>query len=161
MNLHTVTKHGQTKSGKPVVYLDGKTSFTDMVFLGNTAAPPVGAVIDTEMVSQSRDGKTFWFLNKWGMAPSDKQTPQPQAPDGWKPPTTNGLNAQQSATTAGYTEPERMFVSNIVAAAITSGKISDPVDLPAWINAALYALRHAKADLPMNGTTAGLQQADY
>jgi hypothetical protein len=42
-----------------------------------------------------------------------------------------------------------MFVSNLVAAAITAGKIEDPVDLPAWVNAALYAIRNAKGDLPV------------
>ncbi len=143
-NLHTVTKHGTTKSGKPVVYFDNRHGFQDMVFLGDTEAPPVGAVVDTDIASSTRDGKTFHFLNGWGLAPNSP----PQ--DHWKPPTTTPANAAPSGPepVKGYTEPERMFISNICAAAISAGKIEDPVDLPAWVNAALYAIRNATGALP-------------
>jgi hypothetical protein len=135
--LRTVTKHGQTQKGSPVVYFDNKHTLRDMVFLGrDTQAPPVGSLIDAELGSKAReDGSTIWFLNAWGLAPN--QTPV--APT-FPPPATNGP-LKPNAAPAPYTEPERMFISNIVAAAITGGHAKDPIDLIAWTRAALKALR--------------------
>ncbi len=156
MNLHTVTKIGVTKSGKPVVYFDNKHGYQDMIFLGKTMAPPVGAVIDTEMVSQSRDDKTFWFLNKWGMAPNTMQQSiasqiegaqmVSRAPESRPLPMNNGTapigaSPPMSAPSAPYNEPERLWMSNIVAAAINAGCVKSPVDLITWTNGALTALR--------------------
>lgn len=143
MPMHTVTKHGTTKSGKAVVYFDNKHNYTDMIFLGDTEAPPVGSLIDADTASSRRDGKTFWFLNGWGLAPNSQPAPQGT----WKPQTTVPLNATApmpeapKPAPAGYSEPERMFVSNIVAAAVTAGHAKDPIDLIAWASGALVALR--------------------
>src|ERR1700683_1266466 len=70
MSIHIVTKLGQTKAGKPVVYLDGRTDWRDMVFLGQTIPPPAGLRIEAEISSTpTRDGKgTMRFLNQWKIA---------------------------------------------------------------------------------------------
>jgi hypothetical protein len=133
----TVTKHGQTKKGSPVVYFNNKHTFQDMVFLGReTQAPPIGALIDAELGSKPRDdGGTMWFLNAWGLAPNQ----MPVAPT--SPPVATNEALKPIAAPEPYTEPERMFISNIVAAAITGGHATDPIDLIAWTRAALKALR--------------------
>ena len=134
MPIHTVTKHGTTKSGKNVVYFDNKHNYTDMVFLGReTETPPVGASIDAMTTSKNfDDGKTLWFLNNWALTANQG----------------NGVHAAPAVSLTapikplpmqpGYVAPAlspseiRQTIFNVWASAIGAGVIKDPMDLTAW-----------------------------
>ncbi len=144
----TVTSLGKTKKGR-----DKAICGKDEYLLGaKCQIPPVGVPIDadtSESSFQGEGGKTIslWWMNSWQMAAG---APMPaQAPRSVSTSTNGGfpMNAAPTPSEEGYSDGERLTISNWVAAAITSGKVSDPVDIHTWVNASLYALRNAKADL--------------
>jgi hypothetical protein len=131
-----VTHSDTSKSGKPRVYFDGNNNWKDAYYLGPKCPdPPKGVPLEVQTHSwRPENGKSdMWFLDAFKPVEG-----------GVAPPSTQPAPVQQpkaSVAPAGYTEPERMFVSNIVAAAVTAGHAKDPVDLLAWASGALVALR--------------------
>ena len=149
MPIVTVTKHGSTKSGKPVVYFDNRHTYKDMYFLNDDVeAPPVGAQIDADTKS-SGDGR-FWSLRAWGLTPN--QTLVAKAPPHAPPPPVapvNGLDPLPMAGVAPSAPPGlpiepgdvMRFISNCVGQAINAKTIIDPVDILPWAIAALGTAR--------------------
>jgi hypothetical protein len=145
MQQGTITELGQSKSGKPKVKISG-TWYS----IGTTHGLQPGSTIEFEAHEFQYNGKQFWGIDKFGLVgqPPTASVALPQAVYAPMKPNTAPIGASPPMSSpAGYTEPERMFLSNVVAAAISSGKVTDPLDLPAWMNAALYALRNVKGDL--------------
>lgn len=138
----TIQEMGQSKAGNPKVKINGTWYSIKSAFgLG------VGSVLDFEAQPFTINGRTYQGIEKFAALPI-QAAPAPQTASAPWPASTAPIGASPSIPApSGYTEPERLWLSNVVAAAITAGKIVDPCDLPAWVNAALYSLRNAKADL--------------
>ena len=140
MPTMTVTKVGQTRSGKPCVYFDGKSDYSDAYYLGSkTEMPPEGAVIEAVTASSDFKGKTYWYLNSWKLA---NGAMQPKA----APQTQGSL----PVAVGWRIDPSDLcrFASNVVGQAITAGLIKTPNDLAPWIHAAYKAGESLKSGDP-------------
>jgi hypothetical protein len=139
MSTVTVTKVGQTRSGKPCVYFDGKLDYIDAYYLGSkTEMPPEGAVIEAVTASSDFKGKTYWYLNSWKLA---NGALQPKAP----------VQGQQTTQTAGWRiDPSDLcrFASNVVGQALLAGLIKTPNDVAPWVHAAYKAGESLKSGDP-------------
>ncbi|CAB4121284.1 hypothetical protein UFOVP154_11 [uncultured Caudovirales phage] len=148
MPIVTVSKHGQTKSGKPVVYFNNKHDYTDMFFLNDgVQAPPIGATIDALTVS-SKDGR-FWSLKAWGVVPgSQVPPPQPQqAPQQYTTHApTQAPDPSPDAPVGLPMEPgdALRFISNMVGSAVASGTCKLPADMAPWAVHALKIIRRLR-----------------
>lgn len=144
MPHYTVTKHGQTKTGKNVVYFDNKHTYQDMIFLNDgVEAPPLGARIDGDTKS-SADGR-FWSLRAWGLLPNQPapavaaaapHAPMPSVAPYQPPPAP-------SAPVGLPIDPVDVvkFISNCCGQAIAAQSIKDPSDILPWALAALETAR--------------------
>ena len=143
MPIVTVSKVGQTRTGKPCVWFNGEDGYDKAVYLGKkTESPPVGAVIDADTVSSDFQGKTYWYLNGWTPSKGQPTTPAtPVADPAQSPPGT--------AHIVTYTRPNggwdiqsgdlSRFVSNVVGQAILAGLIKKPDDIHPWVYMAYKA----------------------
>lgn len=142
----TITHSDTSKSGKPRVYFDGKNDWKDAYLLGAKCPdPPKGVPIEVQTHSWRPDNGKYdmWFLDSFKVVEGPVAAPQPAQAAQVRPSTP-----VPAAPGAPYSEPERMFVSNIVAAAINAGAVKSPVDLISWCNGALTALRNVKVVPP-------------
>jgi hypothetical protein len=142
-----VTHADTSKNGKPRVFFDGNNTWKDAYYLGPKCPdPPKGVPIEIESHSwRPENGKSdLWFLDSFKVvAQAPQSIPEPTQTTYVPRSVVSGglVPSAPIAAPAAYTEPERMFVSNIVAAAVTAGHATDPVDLLAWAAGALQALR--------------------
>jgi hypothetical protein len=137
---------GKSRTGKPTVTIDGQIYSASKVDLSGMG---IGDKIEFESASSVYNGATVWFLNAYkiliaasSMGPGPAVTPNRIAVPA---PSSATLATPLAPPQAGLTEPERLTISNWVAAVAgrPDSPIKDPVDLIAWAGAAKSALRKA------------------
>lgn len=151
-----VEAKGQSRTGKGTVRISGQEYYTSNV---DTSGLAIGDKISFDSNSSVFRGTTYWYLNAYkvlvaasSMGPGPNVTPSRIAVPA---PSSASLAAPLAPPQAGLTEPERLTISNWVAAVAgrTDSPIKDPVDLIAWAGAAKAALRKAaeadwESDIP-------------
>ena len=152
MPIVTVSRHGQTKSGKSVVFFNNKHDYTDMYFLNDgVQAPPIGATIDANTVN-SRDGR-FWSLKGWGLVPGSQVPQQAYAPGTQATPVPHPAMTPAQAPAPTPDAPVGLpmepgdalrFISNMVGSAVSSGVCKTPADMGPWAVHALKIIRRLR-----------------
>jgi hypothetical protein len=129
MNKGTVQAVGLSRSGKPTVTIDGTIYSASKVDLGTMRA---GDVIEFDSNSSVYNGATVWFLNAWKLVEGAAKYAQASNVPGTPPP---------AISQTGWSESERLTISNWVAHAIGAGVIKEPEQIEKWVTAARNAIR--------------------
>jgi hypothetical protein len=119
----TVTKADTSKGGAHRVYFDNAHDWKDAYYVSKKIpAPPVGATISVNTASNDYQGKTYWYLNGWETAKTDR----PMVP------TPNGVRPIKSAGWDLETKDCAIILEVILKAAFDKGLVNDADDLYSW-----------------------------
>jgi hypothetical protein len=119
----TVTHRKVSKKGAPVIVIDGKDYYAGRCEVGNIN------IGDKISFDSAEFAPGLYGLQNWKLLSAASKYPYPGA--------TGGTAAGPS----GFTEGERLTISNWVGQAIAAGAIKEPEQIEKWVSAAKNAIR--------------------
>jgi hypothetical protein len=119
----TVTHRKVSKKGAPVIVIDGKDYYAGRCEVGNIS------IGDRISFDSAEFAPGLYGLQNWKLLAAASKYAPPQS------------HSQPTATPAGFTEGERLTISNWVGQAIGAGTIKDPEQIEKWVTAARNAIR--------------------
>jgi hypothetical protein len=126
----TVTHRKVSKKGAPVIVIDGKDYYAGRCEVGNIN------IGDKISFDSAEFAPGLYGLQSWKLLASAQKYPTAQQYPASVSPTVTGVTGH-----VGFTEGERLTISNWVGQAIAAGAIKEPEQIEKWVSAAKNAIR--------------------